>query len=516
MIFLSGCGKTDSGISEKSQSKKTSDGPSEKNNTEVELEKIRPQIVAFCGACHAVPKPETFPKSAWYDEVAQGYRFYDLSKRTDLVAPPMNKVVAYYRHLAPDKMPVPKPVETMESPPIRFSRHGYPFSGASAEPITAVSHIRWHSGPSKDPILLFTDMRTGEVRSAIFREGKIQSRVLAQLSHPAHVEPVDFNGDGLEDYLVAELGSFQPEDHDRGQVVLLQAAKMEPNGKIGYQKIVLKSQLGRVADVQSGDFDNDGDLDLVIAEFGWRTTGRILFLRQTGIQNEIPQFETVVLDKRHGTIHVPIVDLNKDGHLDFVALVSQEHEAVDAFLNRGDGTFERKRIYAADDPSFGSSGIQMIDLDKDGDLDVLYTNGDSLDSYFLKPYHSIRWLENRGTYPFTEHVLTQLPGVSRALAADMDGDGDLDIVASAYLPLKVANTVPGQKISTLIWLEQRKNRQFVKHEIERESPGGLAMDLGDFDNDGDTDIAFGTFDNTKGKDWLTIWTNNKPSPPSKP
>ena len=105
-----------------------------------------------------------------------------------------------------------------------------------------------------------------------------------------------------------------------------------------------------------------------------------------------------------------------------------------AFLNVGGGRFRREVIYDAPHPAFGSSGIQLVDLDGDGDRDVLMTNGDSLDSRLLRPDHGVRWLENRGRYPFRHHHLASLYGAHRAVAADLDGDGDLDIVAASFLP----------------------------------------------------------------------------------
>jgi hypothetical protein len=64
-------------------------------------------------------------------------------------------------------------------------------------------------------------------------------------------------------------------------------------------------------------------------------------------------------------------DLNGDGHLDFVALFAQEHEEIAAFINDGRGGLQERVLFKAATPSFGSSGIQLVDLDKDGDVDIL-------------------------------------------------------------------------------------------------------------------------------------------------
>ena len=87
----------------------------------------------------------------------------------------------------------------------------------------------------------------------------------------------------------------------------------------------------------------------------------------------------------------------------------------------------------APDPSFGSTGIQLVDMNADGKLDVLYTNGDIFDPAPLaKPYHGIRWLENQGAYPYQEHFVTQLSAAHAAVAADLTGAGD----RGSRLPLR--------------------------------------------------------------------------------
>ena len=132
---------------------------------------------------------------------------------------------------------------------------------------------------------------------------------------------------------------------------------------------------------------------------------------------------------------MPVADLNGDKRPDFVALVAQQYEHVVAFLNRGPGRgFRQETIFRAITPVWGSSGIQLVDLDKDGDLDVLMTNGDTLDDFTIRPFHGVRWLENKGEFPFVQHDLVAMPGVHRAQAVDIDGDGDLDVFACAFLP----------------------------------------------------------------------------------
>lgn len=457
----------------------------------------------FCGGCHGMPAPGSFPRDAWFKEVNQGFDFYYASGRDDLEPPPMNDVVVYFRDRAPDRLEVPPlPVVDWDAP-IAFRREQI----AGVAP-PGIAHIRWWTPEDQHPCLLTCDMRGGEVRKGSWNGNQFEFELLSRLSHPAHVHPTDLNGDGAHDFVIAELGSFEPADHDRGRVVWLHRI----GGTDEWQQVSLLQGVGRVADVRSADFDGDGDLDLVVAEFGWRASGRILLMERDGwTEAGAPAFTTHVLDDRHGTIHVPVCDLNRDGRSDFVALVSQEHESVDAFLGRGDGTFDRQRIHAAGDPSYGSSGIQLVDLDADGDLDVLYTNGDTLDSFHLKPFHSIQWLENTGNGPFVRHEVLRMPGVYRAVAADMDGDGDLDIVACAYfMHAGELRDSELDRAESLVWIEQFEPGRFRRHPLTLlQHEGFMTLEVGDFDNDGRPDIATGHFvtPSDPRTDSLSIWWN---------
>ena len=53
----------------------------------------------------------------------------------------------------------------------------------------------------------------------------------------------------------------------------------------------------------------------------------------------------------------------------------------------------------------------MIDMDGDGDLDCVLSNGDVYDSPLIKPYHGVSWLENKGLdHPFERHPIGPMYG----------------------------------------------------------------------------------------------------------
>ncbi len=273
---------------------------------------------------------------------------------------------------------------------------------------------------------------------------------------------------------------------------------------------MLASGLGRVDDVRPADFDGDGDVDLLAADFGFYRTGKILLLENKG-PRERPRFEPREIDPRPGVTTLPVADFNGDRLPDFVAAVSQEHESVDLFLGQGGGKFHRRTLWSAPDLTFGTSTIDLADLDRDGDLDVLYANGDSFDNRYVPPWHGAQWLENLGGGRFAYHRLTDLCGACRIRAGDFDLDGDLDLVVTAFLPTELRpDTTAPEKWASLVLLEQTRPGQFVRHTLETGFPYHAALEIADFDGDGDLDFAVGTQGGPRDRSyWFAIWWNQK-------
>jgi len=466
-----------------------------------------------CGGCHAFPPPDILPRDAWRNEFVRMMFIRD--NRLPPVGPPdtvyggihlpkdMEQVLPFYTSRAPERLPSPESWPAANESPVQFSRHSLSMRDMTGTP--AVSHVRLVDLDGDGRLdVLGSDMRQGLIFTGRpTRDGGALS-IVASIPHPAHVTLSDVDRDGIQDLLVADLGEFFPADHRNGSVIWLRGLG---KGKFGAFWL---DGWPRVADVESADFNGDGRNDLAVAAFGWRKVGQIAILENKTTSPSQPSFPSHTIDPRPGGIQIVPADLNRDGKMDFVTLLAQEHETVLAYINKGTGdfAFERNVIYAAPHPNWGSSGVQLVDLDKDGDVDVLLTHGDTFDDGIVKPYHGIQWLENTGGYPFVAHTLAQMPGVHRAEAADLDGDGDLDIAAGALLA--GGSDVDEKSLPALVWLEQTKPGVFARHTIAMGSPRHATLDVGDIDADGDIDIVVGNFSIDKAASaWVEVWTNQR-------
>ena len=328
-----------------------------------------------------------------------------------------------------------------------------------------------------------------------------ETTLIADVGVPAHATFVDIDGDGDLDCVVAVLGDILPSDAAVGRVELHRRVGS------GYVREVLLDNVRRVADVQPGDFDADGDIDLAVAVFGY-SRGEILWLENMGDG----RFADHLLHSAPGGIHVPVADYDGDGDLDIAAVISQDEEELWGFENVGDGSFRSRMLWRTPNFDLGSAGLVAADLDGDGDQDLILPAGDNLEDFaaYPQPYHGCLWFENRGNWQFVKHRIATLAGTYAAAVGDLDNDGDLDIVL-----VSMANDWSNPAAASLVWLENDGRQQFTTWQIASAPIHLVCTATGDVDGDGRTDVVTGSlnlrppFERIGG---ISVWLNEGDQP----
>jgi len=325
--------------------------------------------------------------------------------------------------------------------------------------------------------------------------GTFTEQTLAPVRAPAHVQAVDIDRDGDLDVLVASLGFLHPNNARIGSVLVL-----ENDGRQHFTVRTLVDAVARVADARAADLDGDGDLDVSVAGFGY-DDGETSWLENTGGWH----FTMHVLQRLSGGINTVPVDLDGDGRQDIVTLVSQEWEEIWAFVNGGGGRFTPRLLWGSTNPDFGSSWISIVDLDRDKDPDILYANGDAFEYAppNSRPWQGVQWLENKGQFRFELHRIVSLQGATSPQAADLDGDGDLDV-----LLVTANNDWNDPKAASLVWLENDGKLGFTRHDIAASPTHLNTVDTGDLDGDGRPDAVTGGMHISRPYDRLgrvTLW-----------
>ena len=451
-------------------------------NTETDIADGKQLAAKYCVSCHQLPDPSLIDRQSWVNGVLpamakrlnirnyMGQYFSDNQSALNVVE--WQKIVTYYQHASPVNLIIPKPSANVVKDWAIFS---------VLKP-KVVSTLM----PAMTTLLAYNQddqhFYSGDAASNFYRWDKNLDPKLIQ-KMPSCVTGATFSkdADGSSKAIVTCIGVLPPIDVAKGKVI-----EISLDGKNKKQTIV-GDGIPRAVQTIAADFNKDGLMDYVVCGFGHERGGLYLLQQQAD-----HAFKKKVIREAPGGEQLITGDFNNDGWPDVMCLFAQADEGLWMFLNDHKGGFITQNLLHF--PAvYGSSSFQLVDFNHDGRPDILYTCGDNSDfSKVLKPYHGVYIFTNEGNWKFKQTYFYHIDGATKAIAADFDNDGDLDIAAIAYFADFKYHPSAG-----FTYLEQTRPNQFLPHELPIEQYGRwLTMEIGDIDKDGKTDIILGNFSTT--------------------
>jgi len=217
-----------------------------------------------------------------------------------------------------------------------------------------------------------------------------------------------------------------------------------------------------------GDYDNDGDLDLILS--GYKSPDYLCYIYSNDGNDNFSLIDPGIEGTRYGSVEWG--DYNRDGKSDILICgQSASGKITRIYQNKGNDQFDP---IDANLPGIQDGNATWGDYDNDGDLDILLTGEDGSSTNRLSALYI-----NYGSNTFKK-LNTSIKNASRSEASwgDYDNDGDLDIVLGGY-------TTDGYEISIY---RNEAAILFTSTENELSNLCYITADWGDYDNDSDLDI----------------------------
>jgi hypothetical protein len=293
--------------------------------------------------------------------------------------------------------------------------------------------------------------------------------------HSQSVYAADPDGDGDMDVLSAS------NYYSRGKIALY---KNDGSGKFGSQQII-STKVDGANSVYAADLDGDGNLDILSTSSDHGSNDKIAWYKYVSSQFGSQQLITTEAD---WVKSVYAADLDGDGDLDVLS-GSEGDDNIAWYENDGSGQFGQQQVITTSVDRFNT--VYAADMDSDGDMDVLSASLGPMEMNYIG---RIAWYENEGFGQFgSRQVITTVAnGAASVYAADLDGDGDLDVLSASSFDDKIA------------WYENVGSGQFGSQQvITTEADWANSVYATDLDGDGDFDVL-----STSQNDGKIAWYEN--------
>jgi len=254
----------------------------------------------------------------------------------------------------------------------------------------------------------------------------------------------------------------------------------ENDGSSGFTERIISSSAYSAVRVIASDVNGDGHMDAL------SSMNYTELYRNDGNQN----FSTTQFTPPdwpggyYGNESVHSIDMDKDGDIDIISVYGSDSLIV-WYENNGSENFT-EQILTNDE--YSVKDIYPIDLDGDSDIDVLVSN-DYTDQ--------ISWYENDGSQNFTQNIIYTGYTPHKIHAADLNGDGNLDIIASFY-----------SGANRIFWFENDGNQNFTQKTVASYISMPQNVYTADMDKDGDLDVLSVSYSSGQ-----VIWYENTSAPP---